>query len=733
MNTYRLFILSFFTAFVGLWTACSKPTTEVNIPDLSSYQLAEDLSLEVVSAEPLINSPVALDFDLQGRMWVLELPGYMKNIEGTGENDPIGRILILEDKDQDGFFETAKPFLEGLRAARAFKLAYGGLLFAEPPNLWFVEINGDQAGARTLVDSAYVEGGNIEHQPNGLDLNIDNWIYNAKSSYRYQMVNGEWYKDVTTFRGQWGIAHDDHGRLFYNDNSNPLYGDFHLPNQLNQNLYHKNKEGENEVILKDRRVFPLQATSVNRGYIEGVLDENGILRTFTSACGPVIYRGDNLGEDFKGDAFVCGPEVNLIKRVSIKETPDGIEGNLAYEEKEFLISTDEAFRPVNLYNGPDGALYIVDYHRGIIQHKVYMTAYLREQYLAKGLDTIVNYGRILKVQRSAESAPVSFPENNNYNAWVDLLRHPNGWVRDQAQHFLIKEHAVGVEQALKDLATDTNAGIASIHAAWTMEGLQLLSVDFLKDLVATKNQTLAATAILFAEQLEAEDSQLVLEQALALNDPKVDWQIAVSAGKINPMGFDHLLKVLDRYTNNQTYIEAALSGLAGNEAAFEKFVANKKEYANSPILPILQTIIEARNKNTEVKIASAFTDSKTKGLKLFRQHCVSCHGENGLGIKNLAPPLQDSEYIKGDSEKLVLLTLHGLQGPITVNGQRYELNAVMPGLKDNPDLTDENIANLLSYVRNAFADEYRDVIAEDVKAGRSKSPKGKMYTEEELK
>lgn len=718
-------------SFLG---SCNPALPDVQIPDVASYQLADDLDLSVVAAEPMIQSPVAMDFDLQGRLWVLEMPGYMANIEGTGENDPVGRIVILEDKDQDGFHETAIPFLEGLRAARAFKLAYGGLLFAEPPNLWFVEINGDQAGQRTLVDSTYVQGGNIEHQPNGLDLNIDNWIYSAKSAFRYRLKDGKWLKEATTFRGQWGISHDDQGRLFYNDNSNPLYGDYYRPNQLNRNEYYNNREGENEVILASRRVYPLQATSVNRGYIKGILDEEGKLKTFTSACGPAIYRGEALGADYQGDVFVCGPEVNLVKRISLKKSDGKILGTNVYEDKEFLISEDEAFRPVNCYTGPDGALYIVDYHHGVIQHKVYMTAYLREQYLSKGLDTIVNYGRILKVQRSADSAPMKWPANNHYHAWVDLLRHPNGWVRDQAQHWLITQNAIASKAALEAMAIDTENPTAVLHALWILEGLDLLDHELLSKVVALGETSSAVCAVQLAQHFYKHNHHHpIFDAALKLRDPKVDWQIAVSAGQVNEKAFVYLQEVLDRYPSDTAYIEAALSGLAGKEDQFLYFLKTVRgKAANYPIFNYLEEIIELRKKGKPSETESVYLDTKTEGLALFRQHCVSCHGENGQGIKNLAPPLQRSEYIKGDSEKLILLTLHGLQGPITVNGQRYELNAVMPGLKDNASLSDQDIANLLSFVRNAFADDYVDIKAEEVKAGRDKLPKGKMYTEGEL-
>ncbi|MFT5386366.1 MAG: mono/diheme cytochrome c family protein [Saprospiraceae bacterium] len=731
MNPIYKFVFPAFLLLSVLHTACKKPATETTIT-LDDYQIEAGFQLEVIASEPLINSPVAMDFDDQGRLWVLEMPGYMPNINGTGEEEPVGRIVILEDQNSDGHFEKAKTFLDGLVLARAMKLVYGGVLYAEPPNLWFVEIAGDKAGKKTLVDPEYVVGGNVEHQPNGLDLNIDNWIYSAKGVFRYRLKNGEWLRERTSFRGQWGICHDDTGRLFYNDNSNPLYGDFVLPNQLNQNPFFKNEHGENEVIITDRRVFPIQATAVNRGYIEGMLDENNFLKTFTSACGPVIYRGAAFPEGFEGNAFVCGPEANLVKRLTLTQNDYTIEGEQAYEGKEFLISNDEAFRPVNLYNGADGALYIVDYHHGIIQHKVYMTAYLRELYLERGLDTIVNYGRILKVSHT-DTEGVDFSEKSNLEL-VPLLKHKNGWVRDRAQQILIQKQATDVVPNLKQLAISSPAGYGVIHALWTLEGLDRLDHELLLKASQSQNPEDVITAVRLSEEIyRPAESLPILQAALDKKNKRIDLQICLTGGKLNEKAFVLIQEVLDRYPQDSLFIEAALSSLAGKEKVFHYFLTVESEKPDHyPILNYLVDIIQSDKKLPIEKKYTADTDTKTKGLKLYRQHCAACHGEDGLGNKNLAPPIYDSNYIKGDPQKLILIALHGLQGPVTVNGQRYELNAVMPGLKDNPDLSNTDIANILSFVRNAFSNEHQDVTPEEIQLERSREPKGVMYTEEEL-
>ena len=186
--TFTIFIL------LGIFSVSCKKKFNEPIISLDNYKIEEGFNLELVASEPLLAAPVAIDFDTKGRIWVVEMSGFMKNIEGTEEEEPSGSIKILEDLDKDGVMDHAKLFLDSLVIPGALGLVYGGLLYAEPPNLYFVDIKNDKPIDRVLVDSLYATGGNPEHQPNGLLLNIDNWIYSAKSHFRYQrkdeMANG---------------------------------------------------------------------------------------------------------------------------------------------------------------------------------------------------------------------------------------------------------------------------------------------------------------------------------------------------------------------------------------------------------------------------------------------------------------------------------------------------------------------------------------------------------------
>src|SRR5690606_21680492 len=239
---------------------------------IQTIRLPKNFKIEIVATEPMIQDPIAMTFDGRGRIWVVEMQSYMQDLEQNREGEKISRIVILEDKDGDGRMDHSKVFLDSLVMPRAIALVDDGVLYAEPPNLWFVENLDDKPGRKVLVDSAYAVGGNPEHQPNGLIKGIDNWYYNAKSKFRYKYEGGAWIKDETEFRGQWGITIDNYGRLFYNTNSNQLRGDLVPPNTLSRNPDFEQEMGTNIEIASSQKVYPIRPTpGINRGYKEEML------------------------------------------------------------------------------------------------------------------------------------------------------------------------------------------------------------------------------------------------------------------------------------------------------------------------------------------------------------------------------------------------------------------------------------------------------------------------------
>jgi mono/diheme cytochrome c family protein len=715
-----------------------------NQPSLYSYKIEDGFQLEVVAAEPLLKAPVAIDFDAKGRIWVAQMPGYMNDMQGSDEEAPVGSIRILEDLDKDGVADHAKIFLDSLVMPRALAHVYGGLLYAEPPNLWFVEIEDDKPVNTVLVDSIYAVEGNPEHQPNGLLLNVDNWIYNAKANFRYRRINGVWHKEPTTFRGQWGISHDNFGRLYYNDNSRILLGDYVLPNTLINNKYFTPKASVDRLLTTDQRLYPLHATAVNRGYAKGVLNSDSILVDATAACSPLVYRGGAFTKPYDENVFVCLPEGNLVKRTLLTFTGDSTLAKQAWQEKEFLASTDEGFRPVSLNNGPDGSMYIVDMHRGMIGHHAYLSPYLKEKTKTTRLDTLINFGRILKVKRTGV-ATNHIPDFNALDGpeLVSLLFNKNGWIRDRAQHYLVFKELKQMTDAVKDLALHSKNTWTQIHALYVLEGWSALSFDFLAEVMESSPSEVAAHAILlsrpFAFKENTEMAKAVFKEVLKRDELELDLYLSSALGAwmaIDEEAFmGPMLAILDRRKNSATVQEAILSSLEGFETKFSKNEGLASITNNDSFMSKLETTIALGEKgemNPIYSRKSISEDNRTSGAKMFYQICASCHGANGQGIEGLAPPLMNSEHVK-NTERLALIMLHGLEGPVHVNGKEYNINLAMPGLIRNETISDKDIADIISYVTSAFSDVPKTLKRERIKELRSiKSSSGMEFTEEEL-
>ena len=157
-------------------------------------------------------------------------------------------------------------------------------------------------------------------------------------------------------------------------------------------------------------------------------DEDKRLLEFASACSPFVYRGDALPDSFLGDAFVCEPTANLIKRNKISEEGFMLSAQGFYKEREFLASTDERFRPISLASGPDGALYVADLYRGIIEHVIFMMPYLKHQILSRGLDKPIGLGRIYRITHEGKAlGKVPRMSEQSSAELVSHLSHPNGW------------------------------------------------------------------------------------------------------------------------------------------------------------------------------------------------------------------------------------------------------------------------------------------------------------------
>ncbi len=716
---------------------------------LKAFTIEKGFTIEAVAAEPLIEKPVALTFDHSGRMWVCEMRGYMPNIDGDGEDRATGRIAILEDSDGDGKVDKRSTFLDKIVLPRAIAIVPGGILFADQSQLYFVARNGDlPEGDPIVVDRKFVRGGNVEHKTNGLMTNIDNWMYNAKSNVRLKFIPGEnkIVKEATHSRGQWGLSHDNIGRLFHNSNSTLLVGDRVLPNLI---LGNKTVEMKTRITTKagNNRVYPGRVTpGLNRAYIstlngykENTIDpENFKLINATGACGPVIYRGDNFPSSYQGHAFICESSAQLVKLVAINYKDGKLSGSHPLKNREFLTSTDERFRPVNLYNAPDGSLYLLDMYHGIIQHRTYMTSYLREQTLSRGLDGPgFGHGRIYRI-RATDKAPAKVENlaKADLHTLIKNLGSPIGEVRDLSQAELIFRK-IAPAPLTAALAQKGDDKISCIHLIWTLEGLGALSAEHLIPLLSTSEDDELLSSLLYAALSLPESELLKLTSTISKIPAKpttLPYQARILASTRSSEAQEALVTLLQENSKVDFLMEAAVSGLSSNAALFAEVNNGRFSEKNFD-----QWVTESKKGpqkkvDPESLLKGKHLISFKRGKELYdtRAACIGCHGADGAGLENLGPQLDKSDWVTHSPERLIKVLLHGLTGPIQINGKEFKPLAFMPGLAQNPSIKDQDIADIATYIRAAWSNRAPQITVSEVSRIRENTrdrTSGKMYTQ----
>jgi mono/diheme cytochrome c family protein/glucose/arabinose dehydrogenase len=686
---------------------------------LKKFIIAPGFKIQTVAHEPDVQVPIALQFDPDGRIWVLEMRGFMPNADGIGEDKPVGRVSILEDTDGDGVAEKSKVFLDGLVMPRALLLVRGGLLVAEPPKLWFYPIKNDKPEERIIVDEEYAKEAdprlgpkvNPEHAASSLTLAMDNWIYSLDHTRRYRFIDGRWLNEATPKRVQYGMSQDNYGRLFYTANGDQLRGDLVPSHYVLKTGLNAKLPGLGRQIANDQSVWPIRVNpGVNRGYQSTTLRTNFTLEKFTAACGTSVYRGDALPADCLGNAFLCEPAANIVRRNILTEQDGIVTARNAYDKAEFLASMDELFRPVNTYTGPDGALYIVDMYHGIIQHRFFITTYLRKQSESRGLDKVTTHGRIYRVtHESKQPSPKPRLGKASSVELVAQLAHPNGWHRDTAQRLLIERSDEAAVRALGKMLTSHTNHLARLHALWTLEGLKKINAPTLIRTLNDKHAKLRAAAVRLSEPLLRTSSEQTAElrkKVLSLaqdSTADVQIQVALTLGEIA----------------TDAASDAALKSLAQSKFALAKDAANFSVAAREP-----KPVVAAP---TGPKLSAADMKQFEAGKAMYETVCLPCHQPHGLGQEGLAPPLVGSEWLQYE-ERLARIVLNGLRGPITVKSQPFELD--MPGLGI---LEDEQLAAVLTYIRNEWGNSYPPVGTNTLKRVRDQTAdRSDAWTQEEL-
>jgi mono/diheme cytochrome c family protein len=671
-------------------------------------QLPPGFKVELVASEPMVQEPVGMAWDGNGRLYVVEMNTYMQDAAATGEFEPLSRIKLLEDTNNDGKMDKSSVFIDSLLLPRVV-LPVGDELYVTVTNhrsIWsYKDTNGDgKADQKKIVfknDDPDVR--NLEHQNGGLLWNLDNWIYPSRDNLRYKYKNGALIADtmVDNMIGQWGMTTDNYGRLFYSEAGPGLPAV-----QIQQGPACGALNFNDQYTADFTKPWPIIGTVDAQGGRQALRPEDNTLKEFTSGCGQSVFRGDRMPIDMIGDYFIGEPVGRIIKRGKVSNRDGKIFIEDAYKQQDWLASADMNFRPINTYTGPDGCFYIVDMYHGIIQESEWTTpdSYLGKMIAQKEIFRNKGMGRIYRVMHEDFNRDATKPNMLNEPAakLISYLSHPNGWWRDMAQQLLIVRNDKTVIPDLKKTALTSTDHLARIHALWTLEGMDAMDKPTLLKAFADQDAQVRKTAVWISEMFIAKNDKEVIDRlGKMVNDksPDVKIQLSLSLRSNKTAAAQKIVKVLlDSNANNSMM-----------HFSYTTFVDAQKSRE--------EELKRTRN------LGPADRKLIADGAVIFKQLCATCHGADGKGInvpgKDLpAPPLAGSPRVKGDKIALTQLLLNGLTGP--VDGKTY--TDKMPSMWAQ---SDEWIAAALSYIRNSgdLGNKSSVVTPEEVKKTRANTPR----------
>jgi len=695
----------FLTSVSGQEPVSSKAPPLSPEESIATMEFQPGYSMVPVLTEPEIHEPAAIAWDGNGRLYVVEMKTYMQEIDGKNQLAPTSRVSRHEDTDGDGIYDRHSVFADNLSLPRMVLPLLDRVIIRETNTLDLKSYQDtDDDGVADKIELWHEggnRGGNLEHQPSGLIWNIDNWLYTTYSAHRYRFTTGKVIRESLPHgAGQWGLTHDDVGRIFYSSagGENPatdfqrpiVYGRISLPGEQASGF---------------REVFPIDNVPDTQGG-RGRLRPDNTLNRFSASCGQSIYRGDRLPSDMYGDLLICEPVGRLIRRAEVTSDQGRIVVSNAYERSEFIRARDPNFRPVNSATGPDGCLYLVDMYRGIIQEGNWVRAgsYLRNVVQEYELDRNIGRGRIFRVDHtSTRRGPQPRMLDETPAQLVAHLSHPNGWWRSEAQKLIVLHGDRSVIPALKQLALSGEQPLGRLHALWTLEGLDAVETDLLIQGFSDKDARIRAAAIRISESVMNTDRALDSHIAkLAVDeDPEVVIQTLLSISRVaHPDAGPLTESIVSTHRDNKS-----ITSIAGQiRARMEAMIAERKK------------LEEIRRRNR------LLAESIVRGKATYTTLCITCHGPDGKGRPSpdgkglrLAPSLAGSRRVRGHRERLVRILLNGLIGP--VDDKTYAGGLMLP-MGANSDLW---IADVATYIRNSWGNQSPLLEAADVARIRATS------------
>jgi len=544
---------------------------------LASMKVPPGYRVELVAAEPLVMDPVAFDWGPDGRLWVAEMRDYPNGLTWNRPGDPLdapgGRIKVLTDTDGDGRYDEAEIFLDGLSYPTGVKVWDKGVLVTAAPEIFYAE-DGDGDGRADKREVWYrgFARSNQQHRVNGLAWGLDNWLHVANGDGGGVILSEERREEVDirgfdlrldpftkkheplNGRTQCGRFRDDWDNWFGCNNSNPLW---HYPYPWH--LLKRNPEVSIPRAYIDvpktpgaAPVFPASPT------VERFNDFDRANR-FTSACGPAIYRDVLLGEGLYGNAFVCEPVHNLVSRQVLEAKGATFTSDRHPDERtsEFFASTDPWSRPVSVRTGPDGALWIADMYRFVIEHPEWIPQeWQRKLDLRAGSDL----GRIYRVVPAAGSPEIPKLDGLDDAGLVAQLESPNGTVRDLVHQMLLWRRSPETKFLLEEMARHSRRATARMQALCVLDGLGEYNWSLLNEALADPHPGVVRHALrISAGRFRTPDL------AARFGDAPDDAFVALELAAVLDQGHDDapflLEAILDRHRDDPVVTAVALSSV----------------------------------------------------------------------------------------------------------------------------------------------------------------------------
>ena len=612
---------------------------------LNSFEVETGFRIESAAAEPLVVDPVAMSFDEDGRLYVVEMRGYSEN-----PRELLGRVRLLEDTDDDGRFDTSHVFLDRLSWPTAVIAYDGGAFVGVAPDILYArDEDGDfRADLREKVFTGFSRG-NVQGLVNSFQWGLDNRIHGATStSGGVLRAASAGEDDAIDFRGrdfafdprtrrleatsggaQHGMSFDDWGRKFASSNSDHIQAVMFEDRYVARNPFLAAPSARVSIAADGPqaevfRISPVEPWRVVRtrlrvkGLVKGPVEGGGrAAGYFTGATGVTIYRGDAWPEPFRSSAIIGDVGSNIVHR-KILETR-GVEpvAKRAELKREFVASRDIWFRPAQFANGPDGALYVLDVYREVIEHPDSLPPVIKRHLdLTSGRER----GRIYRIVpadfRRRKTEP--FSEKTTVQL-VELLGHHNGWHRDTAARLLYQRRDRAAVRPLRDFVFQSDEPLARMHALYALEGLDSLDADVLIHALDDSSARVREHAVRLAER-QADGVPAIRARLVEMvddGDARVRLQLAFSLGEVAGGERIAALAALAARDGEDRWMRLALQSSLADDAAqmFERLASDaefRRRGAASVFLESLARQIGAQNRESDVASALAAIESLTE-------------------------------------------------------------------------------------------------------------------------